>query len=64
MVVRLSIDDSSKFIHILQYTDAFAIITKREELLQMKFDILQIYYWQRKLCDNISKKNIVIFHVN
>ena len=61
---RLSKKDSSKSINILQYADDLAIFAEGEELLQTKLDMLQIYCKEKKLCVNISKSKIVVFHAN
>ena len=61
---RLSKNDSSKTINILQYADDLAIFAESEELLQTKLDMLQIYCKEKKLCVNISKSKIVVFHAN
>ena len=64
LAVRLSKNDSSKSINILQYADDLAIFAESEELLQTKLDMLQIYCKEKKLCVNISKSKIVVFHAN
>ena len=61
---RLSKNDSSKSINILQYADDLVIFAESEELLQTKFVMLQIYCKEKKLCVNISKSKIVVFHAN
>ena len=61
---RLSKNDSCKSINILQYADDLAIFAESEELLQTKLDMLQIYCKEKKLCVNISKSKIVVFHAN
>ena len=60
----LSKNDSSKSINILQYADDLAIFAESEELLQTKLDMLQIFCKEKKLCVNISKSKIVVFHAN
>ena len=56
---RLSKNDNSKSINILQYADDLAIFGN-----QTKLDMLQIYCKEKKLCVNISKCKIVVFHAN
>ena len=61
---RLSKNYSSKSINILQYAVDLAIFAESEELLQTKLDILQIYCKEQKVCVNISKSKIGVFHDN
>ena len=55
---------SSKSINMLQYANDVATFAESEKLLQTKLDMLQIYCKENRLCVNVSKSKIVVFHAN
>ena len=49
---------------LIFYSMQMTIFAESEELLQRKLVMLQIYCKEKKLCVNISKSKIVVFHAN